>query len=250
MRRLPMDVDHAAELVCGASRPVVFTGAGMSKESGMRTFRGPEGFWRRYRAEELASIDGIRKNPALAWKWYGERFRILDDLEPHAGYRALFRLQEWKGNLFVVTQNVDGLHRKAGLRNVVELHGSLRTASCLEKCGAARIPMDDDLFSRVPPRCVCGSVLRPDVVLFGENLPERELKKAFELAENCDLMLVVGTSMVVYPAAFLPYAALSAGIPVVEVNPERTPLSDMQGVIRLAGEAGEVLPQLVEEAMG
>lgn len=239
-------MELAVGLLRSSSLLVASTGAGMSRESGVRTFRGEEGFWREHRAEDLASLEGIRRDPLLVWEWYRERLGACAELRPHAGYEALCRLQESRGRLPVVTQNVDGLHQKAGLRDVIELHGSLRTASCLEGCGAPPVRMEPDLFRRMPPRCVCGGILRPDVVLFGENLPEEALKRAFRLAERCDLMMVVGTSMVVYPAAALPMIALRSGARVIEINTEETPLTSMEGTVFLRGTAGSVLPELAK----
>lgn len=243
-------ISAAAELLRGSDLTVASTGAGMSRESGIRTFRGEEGFWKEHRAEDLASLQGIRENPALVWEWYRERLMACSELQPHAGYNALVSLQESLGRMPLVTQNVDGLHQKAGLRDVIELHGSLRTASCLDMCGAPPVPMTEELFGEMPPRCECGGLLRPDVVLFGENLPEQALKRAFRLADSCDVMLVVGTSMVVYPAAALPMIALRGGARVIEINPEETPLSSLDGALSLRGEAGSVLPEVAKAVRG
>lgn len=239
-------IDETIEMLAEAEMPVVSTGAGMSSESGVRTFRGEDGYWREYRAEDLASPEGLRKDPELVWEWYGERLKAYDDIQPHAGYHALVQLQERIGRLPVVTQNVDGLLQKAGLTDVTELHGSLRTASCMNGCGAPPIPITEELFESLPPRCSCGSILRPDVVLFGEQLPEKALRRAFDLAESCDLMLVVGTSMLVYPASSLPLFVLRRGMPVIEINPEETPLTSLAGVTSIHGAAGQVLPLLIE----
>jgi NAD-dependent deacetylase len=151
------------------------------------------------------------------------------------------------GGLPVITQNVDGLHARAGSDEVVELHGSLRSASCIEEPSRS-FPMERELLSEIPPRCPCGAVLRPDVVLFGEALPVEAMERALELADSCDLMLVVGTSMVVYPAAMVPYRALRAGADVIEVNTEATALTGEPGVLTLGGPAGDVLPELVNTA--
>ncbi|MCK4806057.1 MAG: NAD-dependent deacylase [Candidatus Aegiribacteria sp.] len=243
-------ISEAADMIKAAGLTVVSTGAGMSKESGVRTFRGEDGFWREHRAEDLASLEGIRRNPKLVWEWYGERLKACQIIEPHAGYYALVRIQNEKGILPLVTQNVDGLHQKAGIRDVIELHGSLRTASCLDCCGAPGVPMTEDLFEELPPRCSCGSILRPDVVLFGEQLPEQALKKAFRLADSCDLMMVIGTSMVVYPASSLPLIALRRGAKVIEINPEETTLSSLDGTLSLHGTAGSILIEIVKAVYG
>ena len=231
------------------TRVVVLTGAGISAESGVPTFRGEDGYWREHRAEDLASPEGLRKDPELVWEWYGERLKAYGDIKPHAGYHALVQLQERIGKLPVVTQNVDGLLQKAGLIDVIELHGNLRTASCMNRCGVPSILITEELFESLPPRCSCGSILRPDVVLFGEQLPEQALKRAFNLAESCDLMLVVGTSMLVYPASSLPLIVLRRGMPVIEINPEETPLTSLAGVTSIHGAAGQILPLLVREVL-
>jgi NAD-dependent deacetylase len=239
-------ISEAAEMIIDAGLTVVSTGAGMSSESGVRTFRGEDGFWKEHRAEDLASLEGIRKNPELVWEWYGKRLKACEELEPHAGYHALARIQDEKGILPVVTQNIDGLLQKAGIRDVIELHGSLRTASCMNECGAPSVSMTEELFKDLPPRCSCGSILRPDVVLFGEQLPQQALKRAFRLAESCDLMLVIGTSMAVYPASSLPLISLRKGAQVIEINPEETPLSSLGGTLSLRGTAGTILPEIVK----
>ncbi len=243
-------VAEAADLITASKLTVVSTGAGMSKESGVRTFRGQDGFWREHRAEDLASLDGIRKNPGIVWEWYRERLKACEELDPHPGYYALVRMQKKKGILPLITQNIDGLHQKAGVKDVIELHGSLRTASCMENCGEARVQMTEELFRELPPRCSCGSILRPDIVLFGEQLPAESLKRAFRLADSCDLMIVIGTSMVVYPASSLPLAALRNGAAVIEINPEETPLSFYEGTLSLRGTAGRILPEIVKAVFG
>ncbi|MBD3277748.1 MAG: NAD-dependent protein deacylase [Candidatus Aegiribacteria sp.] len=245
-RTVKKEVLRAAEMIADSRLPAVSTGAGMSRESGVRTFRGQEGFWKEYRAEDLASRKGLQKDPVLVWEWYRERLMATEDLKPHSGYAALKRIQRKKGKLPIITQNVDGLHQKAGLTDVIELHGSLRTASCLDQCGAPKSRMDDDLFRELPPRCPCGSILRPDVVLFGEQLPRDALERAFHIAGTCDLMLVIGTSMVVYPASSLPLIALRRRVNVIEINTEETPLTEMEGTVHISGAAGTVLPEIVK----
>jgi NAD-dependent deacetylase len=235
-------------MIAGAPSVVVSTGAGMSSENGVRTFRGEDGWWRERNAEDLATILAIRKDPVLVWEWYGERLMAAGDPVPHAGYQALFDLQEKRGALPVITQNVDGLHLKSGMSDVLELHGSLRTASCIDACGAPPVRMHRGLLVNLPPRCRCGAVLRPDVVLFGEPLPKEVLGRAFSLAGKCEVMLVIGTSMAVYPASALPVIAIESGAWVIEVNPEETPLAILPRVITLRGGAGEVLSQILRGA--
>ena len=247
MRSGSSSMERARDLIDGCRSPVVFTGSGMSKESGIRTFRGEEGYWREYRAEDLATPVALHRDPELVWEWYRERLVAGEDIEPHAGYSALGSLQEAKGSMPVITKNVDGLHQKAGHLDVIELHGTLLTASCLEGCGN-RVRLTPELLEELPPSCVCGSWLRPDVVLFGEPLPFEPFSRALSLAESCDIMLVVGTSMVVYPAAGIPHAALASGAGVIEVNPEDTDFTGTPGVISLRGTAGDILPGLMGEA--
>jgi NAD-dependent deacetylase len=240
--------EEAKILLDSSRRTMVFTGAGMSSESGMSTFRGAGGLWNDFSAQELSSIDGLRTNPALVWEWYGKRFVAGRGVVPHPGYRALLHLQDRKGRLPVVTQNVDGLHQAAGLTEVHELHGSMRTVSCLDACGFSA-DFTDEHLRVLPPTCPdCGAVLRPDVVLFGESLPEKVIRDAFQLAGNwADLLLVVGTSMLVWPAAGIPWEALQSGVEIVELNPEPTSLSKAPGVIWIPGRAAEILPGLLEE---
>ncbi len=240
----------AAEMLSRSRLTVVVTGAGMSRESGIRTFRGEDGFWREHRAEDLASLDGLKRDPVLVWQWYRERLMACSELEPHEGYHALVELQDHMGKLPVITQNVDGLHQKAGLHDVIELHGSLRTASCLDECGAPPVLLTGELLEDIPPRCSCGGILRPDVVLFGENLPREGLTRAFDLAERCDVMIVVGTSMVVYPAAAVPLAAIRNGAGIIEINIDATPLTEVAGTISLRGEAGRLLSEIAKVVSG
>jgi NAD-dependent deacetylase len=241
-------LEKAASIIADARSLVVFTGAGMSSESGVRTFRGADGWWRERKAEDLATVRAVREDPVLVWEWYGERLMSAGELVPHAGYLALFDLQEKRGVFPVITQNVDGLHGKAGLRDVLELHGSLRTASCIDGCGACPVVMHPGSLGKLPPRCRCGAVLRPDVVLFGESLPPDALARAFRLAGRCDVMLVIGTSLAVYPAGALPVIAIEAGARVIEINPEETPLAMLPRVTTIRGGAGEVLPLILRGA--
>jgi NAD-dependent deacetylase len=236
----------AAELLGKSTRPVVFTGAGMSSESGMRTFRGKDGYWKQYSAMELASVEGLTGNPALVWQWYRERFMTTESLEPHGGYHALTLLEQRKGELPVVTQNIDGFHIRAGQTDVLEIHGSMRTVSCFGNCGYS-CELTHDLVRVLPPLCPsCGGLLRPDIVLFGEPLPHKVLSRACSLAEQCDLMLVIGTTVKVWPAAGIPFTALESGARIIEINPERSELPRSENVVSLRRKAGEILPVLVE----
>ncbi|RMH54307.1 MAG: NAD-dependent deacylase [Candidatus Hydrogenedentota bacterium] len=217
----------------------------MSAESGVRTFRGSGGLWEGYRVEDVATPDAFARNPELVWKFYLERRRQLQKVQPNAGHRAVAAWREWFGEVPVVTQNVDGLHQRAGSVEVIELHGSLIKVRCFD-CGGMVEKEPFSTMTELPeegiPRCVCGGLLRPAVVWFGEALPDEAYRRAVELVTSCELLVVIGTSNVVYPAAALPVMALEHGAKVVEVNIERTALTP--SVHRFyEGPAGEILPR-------
>ena len=237
-------IQHAIELIEKSERPVVFTGAGMSSESGMRTFRGEDGLWKEFSPEKLSSIEGLMEDPETVWEWYRMRFMTTEGVKPHRGYLALTALQNRKKALPVITQNVDGLHREAGQTDVLEIHGSMRSASCIKKCGFT-VELNRDLVQSLPPLCTnCGAILKPDIVLFGEPLPHELISRAYGLAEECDVMLVIGTSVQVWPAAGIPFAALENGAHIIEINPSRTELPRSERVISIRRKAGEILPLL------
>jgi len=229
-----------------AQAVTVLTGAGISAESGVPTFRDAQtGLWARYRPEELATPEAFLRDPKMVWEWYLHRRETLGRAEPNAGHFALADIERRVPSFTLVTQNVDGLHAKAGSRNLIELHGNIvRT-----KCFGAGHPIDrlpDD--ARVPPHCpLCGSRLRPDVVWFGEMLPEGAMERATEAAIACDVFLCVGTSALVYPAAELPAIAKHGGALVIEVNPDPSPVADFAD-FTLAAAAGIALPALVNAA--
>ncbi len=226
-----------AERIAAAKRWFVVTGAGISAESGVPTFRGTGGLWEGFRPEQLASPDGFRADPALVWRWYRWRRRSIEGVEPNEGHRALASLERNVASFCLATQNVDGLHRRAGTQKILELHGNIVRSHCMMGCGAET---PEDPLALVP-LCSCGATLRPSVVWFGEMLPGELLQEAIEAAARCDVCLVVGTSAVVYPAAALPQVASRAGSVVIEVNPESTPLSDSCD-LTLRGPAAEMLP--------
>jgi NAD-dependent protein deacetylase/lipoamidase len=226
-----------------AQRLLVLTGAGVSAESGVPTFRGPEGLWRDFRPEDLATPEAFARNPALVWEWYEMRRARIAPLRPNRAHEAIAALERAVPELLLATQNVDGLHQRAGSARVVELHGSLWRVRCTG-CGDARDERTVPLPA-LPPRCACGALLRPNVVWFGETLPPGVLERAFAAAQEADVVLVVGTSSMVYPAAALPQAARAHGAFVVEVNPEETPLTPLAQV-SLRGRAAEVVPALLE----
>jgi len=228
-----------------AERVVVFTGAGVSKESGLSTFRDEDGLWARFRPEEIATPEAFARRPAHVWRWYGERWLQMARAQPNPGHYAIARMDRLFPSVVVVTQNVDGLHARAGSGDILELHGTLTAARC-HRCHR-RMEMERawEEHSESPPECECGGLYRPAVVWFGEMLPQEALGRAFREAEECELFLSVGTAAEVFPAAGLIDVAYRAGAPVIEVNPEATAFSQLAS-LTLRQPAGAVLPALVE----
>ena len=226
----------------------VLTGSGVSAESDVPTFREAQtGLWARFDPEELATPEAFARDPRLVWEWYAWRRKLVEKATPNPGHEALAELERRVPSFALITQNVDGLHRRAGSQNVIELHGNIQRSKCSRE-GVTVEPREDD--TGLPPSCPrCGAFLRPDVVWFGETLPVGALAKAFAAARGCTFFLSAGTSGLVQPAASLPLEALRSGVVVVEVNPEETPLTRFASHA-LRGPAGEVLPALVETAYG
>lgn len=225
-----------------ARRVAALTGAGASAESGIPTFRDLDGgLWKDFDPRDLATPQAFARDPKRVWDWYESRRRAARAVEPNAGHRMLARLEQKIGDVTVVTQNVDGLHQRAGSSRVIELHGSLFRV----KCSRCRRGFADwsERGPDIPPKCDCGGLLRPDVVWFGEMLSDRDMREAFRAVTRADVLLVVGTSAVVQPAASLPLSAQGAGAYVLEVNPEATPLTGTADESVL-GASGEVLPAL------
>ena len=229
----------------GARHVVVLTGAGMSAESGVPTFRDAQtGLWARHDPLQLASPEGFARDPGLVWRWYARRREAVRRAEPHAGHVALARLEHGPVRVTHVTQNVDGLHARAGSRAPIELHGNILRSHCLEECGVV-IDDSDGLPAGEPPRCPgCGAFLRPSVVWFGEALPPEPLRRAQQAALECQLMVVVGTSGLVYPAAGLPGLARRQGARIVVVNPQESEL-DGQADLLWRATAAQALAALV-----
>ncbi len=235
-----------AEIARSANHVAALTGAGVSAESSIPTFRDAQtGLWAQYSPEELATPQAFRRNPRLVWEWYAWRRELVAQAEPNPGHLALATLEQRVPKFTLITQNVDGLHQRAGSRSVIELHGNISRTTCFaEGTVVDSWPETDE----VPPRCPnCNSFLRPDVVWFGESLPRQTLTDAFIAAEQCDLFLSIGTSALVQPAASLPMVALEQGTVTVEINPDTTPLTS-HVTYALQGPAGQVLPALVEMA--
>ena len=236
-------LERARAAIKQADRIAVLTGAGISAESGVPTFQGPGGLWKNFRAEDLATPEAFRQNPRLVWEWYEWRRSVMAEKKPNPGHWALADLEDRTADFTLITQNVDGLHAAAGSRNVLELHGSIWRTRC-GACG--RRTTGREPFPKLPPECPgCRGLLRPDVVWFGESLDEALLEKAFLAASACQVMLVVGTSALVQPAAGAAWLAKKSGAFLVEVNVERTPLSE-QADVSLMGPSGVILPPMVE----
>ncbi|CAM2144681.1 protein-lysine deacetylase/desuccinylase/lipoamidase [Pararobbsia alpina] len=239
---------RAHEWIVNARHLFVLTGAGISAESGVPTFRDAQtGLWARYDPLDLATPDAFARDPALVWQWYAHRRELVSRAEPNAAHLALSRWQA-RRTMTLATQNVDGLHARAGSRDVIELHGNLFENTWFRGCGRCSIEVARSSNDNAPPQCeTCGALVRPAVVWFGEALPERAFEAAHEAAASCDICLVVGTSGMVYPAAGLPTVAAEHGARVIIVNPQRSDL-DHDADIVLYQKAAECLPVLLSES--
>jgi NAD-dependent deacetylase len=241
-----MSAAELAALIRERQPCVVLTGAGVSTESGIPDFRSPSGLWARFDPLEYGSIEAFRADPLKVWSFYKPRVEMLTEAEPNPAHFALAELERRGVVEAVVTQNIDRLHERAGSREVVEVHGSIRTATCAG-C-AARYPLEqvlELLAGADAPACPeCGAILKPDVVFFGELLPPEAIGRAYELAQRARLLLVVGSALEVYPIAGLPEETLAAGGSLAILNRGRTPY-DGRAVLRIDGSAGEILPAVV-----
>jgi len=237
-----------AQLIRDRQPCVVLTGAGISTESGIPDFRSPTGIWARYDPMEYATISAFRRDPVKVWEFYARRFEVLARAEPNDGHRALAELERLGLVRAVVTQNIDGLHERAGSREVIEVHGSIRSASCLA-CGT-RVPFEEVLAALpVPPCPACGEILKPDVVMFGELLPAGAIERAEGLARQAGLLLVVGSALEVHPIAGLPDVTLAAGGALGIVNRGPTPY-DRRANVKIDDGAGKTLSAAVAELRG
>lgn len=225
-----------------ARSAVFFTGAGISSESGIPVFRGKDGIWNKLKPEELANFNAFLRNPELVWEWYNHRKQIINESEPNPAHHAIAKMQEILPEVIVVTQNIDNLHKRAGSKKIYELHGNIERNYCI-KCHTYY--NEELLFDGKAPVCKCGGLIRPDVVWFGEYLPQDQFLASEKAAKSCDVFFIVGTSAVVYPAASLIYLAKQHGAFLIEVNVEETEIS---GIVNESfyGKAGEILPQIVE----
>jgi len=220
----------------------VLTGSGISAESGIPTFRGKDGLWKQYRAEQLATPSAFEQDPELVWQWYDWRRGIIGSKKPNAGHEILVRWENRFPSFSLITQNIDGFHQKAGSKEVIELHGNIWKLRCTQEQTVSDV--FDVPLKTIPPLCpTCGSLLRPHVVWFGESLDGNIIQQAFQLSRSCEMMFVIGTSAVVQPAASLPLGAADSGAKVVEINPDPTPLTPYAD-FSFKGKAGEVLPMI------
>jgi NAD-dependent deacetylase len=241
------DMTIPAELLqalAAAKSVAVLTGAGVSAESGIPTFRDAQtGLWAKFSPEDLATPRAFRRNPRLVWEWYEWRRKLVAGAQPNPAHLALAEMERLFPRFHLITQNVDGLHQRAGSRNVIELHGNITRTKCSVEGTIVSTWQDT---GDVPPKCpACGALLRPDVVWFEEPMPEAEMEQATAASTTCDIFLSIGTSTVVYPAAALPAEALRSGATVLEINPQPTPFT-AQAHFALAGAAGVVLPELMK----
>lgn len=237
------EIQMVKDALATAKRVAALTGAGISAESGVPTFRGggETAVWKGMRFDQISSSEMVKADLPAVWEWFDYRRGVLRECEPNPAHYAIAKWQEQFESLALVTQNIDGLHRAAGSRDVIEVHGNIHRSRCIS-CGAL-YQMDRDTVPHNPDVCGCGSKVRPDVVLFGEMLPEGAYEKGAEAAASCDVFFTIGTSALVYPAAMLPEIAKRSGALLVEVNPEETPLTAICDA-SLRGKAGEILPLL------
>ncbi len=235
-------IETLAKKLLEAKLVGVLTGAGVSKESGVPTFREEDGLWNKFRPEELANVDAFISNPKRVWEWYNWRRDLMSKVNPNPGHYALAELESLLTEIVIITQNIDNLHIDAGNTNVVELHGNIQRNKC-HSCGkqVKEVSFEQDEL----PMCDCGGMIRPDIVWFGEMLPQKEIEYAWDVAQKAEVFLSIGTSTVVYPAAALPFEAVQVGAYVVEINPEQTLLTPVAD-IAFQGPSGVILPQIVE----
>lgn len=236
-------LDFLARRVLDAKKIGFLTGAGVSKESGVPTFRDADGLWNKFRPEELANATAFRNDPHMVWQWYNWRRKLINEVKPNPGHYAIVELEKISEGFLLITQNVDDLHRVAGSESVVELHGNIQVNKCFS-CGKViegELDFDNDNI----PHCECGGLARPGVVWFGEMLPEDAIISASNWTQECDLFFSVGTSTAVFPAAGLPYEAKKNGAYLIEINPQPTDLTPFADV-SIQAPSGEVLPKIVE----
>ncbi|MBN2246109.1 MAG: NAD-dependent deacylase [Candidatus Aminicenantes bacterium] len=239
------DLTQLIDILLQAERIAILTGAGISAESNIPTFRGEDGLWKKYRPEQLATPEAFSHDPHLVWEWYDWRRKIINSKNPNPGHKTLAKWETIFPSFTVITQNIDGFHQKAGSVEVLELHGNIWKTRCTQK---DMIWENNEVpLKQIPPVCPkCGAILRPHVVWFGESLDLEILNKAFQISRQCEVMFVIGTSAIVQPAASLPLSASDAGAKIIEINPEPTSLSS-GAHFSFRGRSGEILPMIDAE---
>lgn len=248
MNEMSMDdlIKQAAGDLAAARNVVALTGAGISTESGIPPFRGKGGLWEKFDPMEIAHIDAFMKDPARVWNLLIKEMKaIVDTARPNDAHKGLARLEQMGKLKTVITQNIDGLHQAAGNTDVIEFHGNFAWQRCMD-CSQKYETSQVDI-SQIPPRCRCGGILRPDAVFFGEMIPQDAMWRSKQAASDCDLMLVVGTSAVVQPAALMPLFAKKTGAKIIEINPQETPLTVEVSDYLIKGRAGEVMNRIMQE---
>jgi NAD-dependent deacetylase len=226
-----------------AKTVVFFTGAGVSAESGIPTFRGKDGIWSKLKPEELANFNAFLKNPEMVWEWYKHRKQIVHESNPNSAHVSISDFQDIFPKVVVITQNIDNLHKRAGSKIVYELHGNIERNYCIN---CKTFYNDETIFSNEVPKCKCGGIIRPDVVWFGEYLPQDEFLESEKASSNADIFIVVGTSGIVYPAASMIHLAKERGAYIIEINLEKTEISSVVDQ-SFWGKAGEILPTIYDE---
>lgn len=239
-------IKKARDAIEQAAKIMVFTGAGISKESGVPTFREAGGLWEEFKAEDFATPEAFQRHPAKVWEWYRFRRNLAREVKPNPAHYAVTRLEEAHEDFLVATQNIDNLHTRAGSKNVVELHGNIMHSYCM-RCGHLADESKGELPGEIPtcPCEGCGGIMRPKVVWFGEQLDPRDLERSFLFATTCDCCIVIGTSGFVYPAAQIPFLARRNDATIIDINPEPSAITPIADYF-LQGPAGEVMPQLLE----
>jgi len=243
MDKLQRLIDNASEAIINSSLTLALTGAGISVESGIPDFRSAGGLWSRFDPSEYATIEAFRANPEKVWQMLAEMDKVVSAAKPNPAHIALGELERMGYLHYIITQNIDNLHQEGGSRNVIEYHGNSSTLSCLW-CG--KNYSSRDKRDTIPPRCQCGKILKPDVVFFGEPIPSEALNRSFQLASSAQVLMVIGTSALVSPANTIPTIAKQNRAKIIEINMERTHLTDSITDIFLQGKAGEVVPALVQ----
>ena len=232
--------DNVSQELINSKKIVFVTGAGISQESGIPTFRGKDGYWRKHDPMKLATIDAFFDNPNLVWEWYEDRRNNILSVKPNGGHFAIADIEKFR-DVVVLTQNIDNLHQRSGSTNVLELHGSIIRIKCTV-CNFSDNKTQS--FESLPPKCTCGNILRPDVVWFGEELPQNIWKNAMKEASTCDVMIIVGTSLAVSPANTLPIYAKQNGATLIEVNPEKTVMSNNMD-LSIQATSTTILPKIL-----